>query len=483
MIIKIIPPKKGETSKNFGAVRYNDDKIEKGAGELMKMKNFPLYIDKNSTQDIVANYFKSVSKQNTSIKKPQFHCTISTAGREHSKNELSEIAEKVMDKMGYKNQPFIIVYHGDTSNNHVHIVSTRVDKDTGEKIDHNFENLRSQTALREVLKEMYGIDHERKLDKLLKYKFSNENQFKKLLEAYGFEVRKKEQTYTIAHNGLPLTTIEPKSLKFEEATDLQRKKQLYSILNKYKDEYSNKVFKVTDKAKFSYQSELQNHLKEKFGIEIVFSYKDDKKPFGYTIIDNKTGAIFKGSEVMKMDKLFEFTADEIEKKFFDILENYNIAEKESKEVVLDYLNKKFACDIKDYMAFENKKKVPYKTYDEARNLAVNYIRNYGRIKDENFTPVIVEHKNRFFMIHDQERKIYDLQKLVGDGYFNEFLGRNAENRSSTSLHGFSHENVIDTKTHNLNDLMSMTSAFDLKGGQTSSEDEEQQNKKRKKRKR
>lgn len=482
MIIKIIPPKKGETSQNFGGVRYNDNKVEKGSGELMKMKNFPLYIDKNSSQDVVANYFKSISKQNTSIKKPQFHCTISTAGREHSKQELTEIADRVMDKMGYKNQPFIIVYHSDTSNNHVHIVSTRVDKDDGTKINDSFENLRSQTALREVLKEMYGIDHEKKLDKLLKYKFANESQFKKLLETYGFEVRKKEQDYTIAHHGVPLTTIKADSLKFDEATDQQRKKQLYSILNRYKDEYSNKVFKVTDEAKFSYQSELQNHLKEKFGIEIVFSYKDDKKPFGYTIIDNKTGAIFKGSEVMKMDKLFDFTTDEIEKKFFDILENYNIAEKESKQVVLDYLRNKYACDIKDYMAFENKKKVPYKLYDEARNLAVNYIRNYGQVKNDISSPVFVEHSNKFYMIHDQEKKVYDLQKLVGERYYSDFLNRDAENRSSFDLQTTSHENVVSPESHSLKDLVNLTSAFDLKG-QTANEDEEQQKRKRKKRKR
>ena len=51
--------------------------------------------------------------------------------------------------------------------------------------------------------------------------------------------------------------------------------------------------------------ELQKKLKDIFGLDLVFHQKDGQKPFGYSIIDHKSGKVFKGSEVLKMNELFE----------------------------------------------------------------------------------------------------------------------------------------------------------------------------------
>jgi hypothetical protein len=45
-------------------------------------------------------------------------------------------------------------------------------------------------------------------------------------------------------------------------------------------------------------------MKDMFGLDIVFNNKDNKTPFGYTIIDNKSQKIFKGSDIIKMNNLF-----------------------------------------------------------------------------------------------------------------------------------------------------------------------------------
>ena len=65
MIVKIL----GSASSNFHGVQYNDKKVEKGTGELKKIKNFPSFINENSSQEQVRDYFKSVSK-NEKVKKP-----------------------------------------------------------------------------------------------------------------------------------------------------------------------------------------------------------------------------------------------------------------------------------------------------------------------------------------------------------------------------------------------------------------------------
>jgi uncharacterized protein YeeX (DUF496 family) len=100
MIVKIL----GSASSNFHGVQYNDKKVEKGTGELMLMKNFPSFINENSSQEEVRNYLKSISK-NEKVKKPQFHAVISTKFQQHSKEELTKVAEDFMQEMGYGNQP------------------------------------------------------------------------------------------------------------------------------------------------------------------------------------------------------------------------------------------------------------------------------------------------------------------------------------------------------------------------------------------
>ena len=67
MIVKIL----NSSSADFHGVKYNEKKIGKGTGELMKMKNFPSFINEKSSQEQVRDYFKSISKSQK-IKKPQY---------------------------------------------------------------------------------------------------------------------------------------------------------------------------------------------------------------------------------------------------------------------------------------------------------------------------------------------------------------------------------------------------------------------------
>lgn len=200
MIVKIMEP----AGSSFPGVKYNDKKVDSGKGELMLMKNFPSFINGSSSQEEVKNYLASVSK-NEKVKKPQFHAMISTKFQEHSKEELSQIAENFMDEMSYGNQPFIVVFHSDTENSHVHIVSTRVDKQTGKKINDSYEKLKSQRALTKVMEKMYGVSNKEHLTKLLNYKISSLKQLELLLERNGFRLspnKNTENAWDILKNGV-----------------------------------------------------------------------------------------------------------------------------------------------------------------------------------------------------------------------------------------------------------------------------------------
>jgi hypothetical protein len=69
--------------------------------------------------------------------------------------QLSDIAQEWMQKMGYGDQPFIVYLHEDIERRHIHIVSLRVDEN-GKKIDDRFEHRRSMDACRE-LEPKYGL--------------------------------------------------------------------------------------------------------------------------------------------------------------------------------------------------------------------------------------------------------------------------------------------------------------------------------------
>lgn len=475
MIVKIL-----NSSGSFNGVDYNDKKVDNGKGELVKMKNFPSYIDNKSSANDVKNYFK-FQASSSKIKNAQFHLTISTKGRTHSKEDLSTIAEKFMDKMDYGKQPYIVVFHKDTQNNHVHIVSSRVSNDTGLKINDSFEGYKFQAAIQEVMKELYGVDNNKKLDTLLNYSYSNQNQFKKLLEENGFKVRENEEekTINITCDSLPVKSINIDEVKYNTEKDKQRIKQIYAILNKYKSSYSNQVFKVVDPVtkNISFQSELQRNLKLKFGLDLQFSFKDEKQPFGYTIIDNKTNTVLKGSEVMKMNNLFEFTADKIDKPIFDLLTNTNLTNNEFKDALKVFLNSEYQSEVKDYMLSKNNIKVPYSIYDLTKQQTIDLIRNFE--KDSTNHISIFEHDHKHYVFNKNENKIFELKVLVGEANYNLYLQKEIS-PISDGLSLNNNQTHISTGNNKMEDLLNFSSVSELLKTSASNEEEEQ-NRKRKKR--
>jgi len=483
MIVKIL----NKSSQAFSAVKYNDDKVSKGTGELMKLKNFPAHITYSSSQGDVKNYLLSI--KNDKVKNKQFHATLSTDKRSHSKDALTEMAERYMDKMGYGKQPYIVVFHKDTDNNHVHIVSTRVDKETGKGISDSFEKLKSQTAMREILKELYGVDHDERLDKLWGYKLSNLNQLEKLLESSGYKTSVKDNALNIIHNGVLLKSLSVDNIKYTDDRNEQRKKQIYAVLKKYKSSYSNNVFQVVDPRtqNTAYVSELQKQLREKMGIEVSFAYKDDKSPFGYLLIDHKTNAIFKGGDIMKMGDLFNFTSDKINKQFFDILTNYNIFNNEIKPALKSYLEPQFNCEIKDYMLFGQSAKVPYNIYDETRNITKHFIGNYKDMRFLESRISFIENDNKVFVINKPEHKIFDLRDLVGEQHYSLYL-RNTGKDSYSSLDLQQQTQVnslqqtqVDSRNVTFSDLLTLSSASDYSSNSVSADENEQKRRKKKRR--
>ena len=301
MIAKIL-----QSARSFQAVYYNEHKVSEQKAVLLAAHNFPT-LDTQWDKKQYIDYLKQVASLNPNVKNKQFHAVISTKGQAHSAAELKVIAEQYVQRMGYGDNPYLLYFHQDTQNNHLHIVTTRVNTE-GVKIAHGFEKKRSLGHIEGIMKQLseqkdIGINLEKEL---LGYQFSSPTQLKMLAEQRGFSTQTtREGTLEILKNGIPIVQI-PSALlekhiaknqsKAKNTATTERKKMLKAILIKYK----------TDKT----TEELTALMRDKFGVELVFHTSEGKdKPYGYTIIDHSTKSIFKGSEVLKLSEIYELNIE------------------------------------------------------------------------------------------------------------------------------------------------------------------------------
>ena len=151
-----------------------------------------------------------------------FHASLNPSPEDRlTDDQLRDIAQEYMERMGYGNQPYIVFKHKDIDRQHLHVVSLRVDEN-GHKLPHDFEARRSMEILRD-LERKYGLhpsvkgqeltDREglRKVNYkkgnvkqqissvvrscLRNYKCSSYGEFRTLLEAFNVSV--EERTGTI----------------------------------------------------------------------------------------------------------------------------------------------------------------------------------------------------------------------------------------------------------------------------------------------
>jgi hypothetical protein len=291
MVVKIFEP-----VAVFEAVRYNTNKMDKGKGELLRVANFgPLMGYSERRPEDYRAYLEAVSALNKNIKKPVFHAMISAGGKTHGKEQLLEIAEKWLKAMGYGDQPYLAVFHKDTKNNHIHLVSTRITKQ-GKKINSGFEHVR---AIRELNKIM-GVQEEQQTNqdvtKALTYQFSTKAQFAMILENLGYTVSEKGTDLKIIKFGkvqdkVSLKSLEKKISSFQP--DKNRTVQLKAIFSDYL-----RYYKAEDLAVI---------LKKKLGLVLVFHASAGKPPYGYSVIDHAQQRVFKGSEILPLKELLEST--------------------------------------------------------------------------------------------------------------------------------------------------------------------------------
>lgn len=298
MIATILP-----SSSNFHAVYYNESKVSKGSAFLLEIKNMGAadIIGYNNPDQLVS-YLTEYSETNDRIKKPQFHVAISCKGNEMNYDQLLDFAHEYLKEMGYgeDGQPLLVYAHSDTENNHIHLITSRIDPN-GNKIDHNHERVKSQKVLDKLLNEKRDEKVKKHIEETYDFNFRSVTQFRAVLESMGYECYEKDWSLNVKKGGMVLASVDIDEIE-SKIEENERKyiepnhKQIFGFLLKYRD-LNNDI------------DGLKKDIRKKFGMDLVFFGRKDS-PYGFVIVDYNNKRVIEGSKVMNVKRLFQFEKTE-----------------------------------------------------------------------------------------------------------------------------------------------------------------------------
>lgn len=144
-----------QASSTANAFFYNERKAKEGKATFYHSRNTPsinpfVYSTQHRHQ-----IFKRIEDANTRVKNKGLHISFNP-----TMNDMIRLGEKgirkemdrLMEHLGYGTQPYLVYRHADIDRMHFHIVSTRIDKQSGKKIKDNFEKEKVQKFIKELEK-------------------------------------------------------------------------------------------------------------------------------------------------------------------------------------------------------------------------------------------------------------------------------------------------------------------------------------------
>ena len=122
----------------YGALAYNGEKINGAKGRLLTTNR--IYNDGTGTVDIrkAMEGFLACMPEHTRVEKPVLHISLNPHPDDVlTDTELQDIAREYLEKLGYGNQPYLVVKHEDIDRHHLHIVTINVDE-KGRRLNQDF---------------------------------------------------------------------------------------------------------------------------------------------------------------------------------------------------------------------------------------------------------------------------------------------------------------------------------------------------------
>ncbi len=148
MVIKI-----HQVASTENAFMYNEKKVKQGIAtffdSLNTLSSNPFMYDEKHRLKILVD----IEKLNPRVKNKCLHISFNPSTEDYLKLGDTAIQKEIgnmMEYMGYGNQPYFVYKHQDLERVHFHVVSTRIDRETGQKIKDNYEKQKMQKFIFEL---------------------------------------------------------------------------------------------------------------------------------------------------------------------------------------------------------------------------------------------------------------------------------------------------------------------------------------------
>lgn len=140
----------------YGALAYNQRKVDRGKGKVLLTHILREPTDGRFDVAATAEDLLRWMPSHYRTEKPVVHISLNPDPEDRlTAEQLTEIAEKYMERMGWGEQPYIVFEHNDIDRRHIHIVTVQVRQD-GRKVKDGKRNERS-VATTEELEREYGL--------------------------------------------------------------------------------------------------------------------------------------------------------------------------------------------------------------------------------------------------------------------------------------------------------------------------------------
>lgn len=326
-------------SNLFGALIYNNQKVENDVAKIIHANK--VMQDKNGGYNMLLcnQSFAPFLAANRKTEEPILHISLNPHPDDVLTDEqLIDIADEYMQKMGFGEQPYIVFKHSDIERQHIHIVSVNVDE-SGKKIDDYLDYVRSKKITQE-LETKYKLHPADKIDyadevprlKKVDYESGNikkqiANNVKALMQSYRFtslsEYRALLSIYNIGveevsgevrnkpYRGLVYSALDSAGNKIGspiKSSSIARSIGHAALIKKVTS--SEKIIKdkrLTERIKPILDTAINNYRnRQSFeaellrnSVNVVFRENEEGRIYGATFIDHENRAVFNGSKIGK----------------------------------------------------------------------------------------------------------------------------------------------------------------------------------------
>lgn len=352
-------------SNLYSALSYNQEKVDEGLGKVLATNLVIEPTDGAFNASACMQDFERFMPSHITTKKPVIHVSLNPHPDDKLTDEqLSEIGQKYMERLGYGSQPYMIFKHEDIDRQHIHIISTRVRPD-GSLVPDSFEKDRSNKIRRELEKEYNLIpakdqkqgeawrlapvnvsqgNLKKQVANVIKplsemYRFQTLGEYRALLSLYNIGVEEiKGENKGKPYRGLVYSALDGegnrigkplKSSLFGKALGIEALEKQFGTSKE-----TIKADGVTARTRIIVSDALNSTRTEsdfraalqKKGIDLVLRRNDEGRIFGATFIDHNERAVLNGSRLGK-----EFSANVLNERFTDNSPREDLQTKQPKQ--------------------------------------------------------------------------------------------------------------------------------------------------------